>query len=395
MMRLRGAPALLLLLALSSAQQTPLALFHFDPKTHPTSRCLDGSVAGFYYRASPTNSSSWVVFLQGGGSCATFADCSSRAKTALGSSTKWAPTFTDFDNLLSSDPSVNPAFATAHHVFLPYCTGDVHIGAQTAPLNASWPFFFSGHHNVAALLAEFASPAGRLGGAFAAARSLLLSGSSAGGMGTFLNAEFVKAGLPKAVDLRLAPQGGWFFPDVTLYPVWASGGNVPVWEALEGVSALWAPWITPACAAAFNTSYCISVGNMFRFVTSPAFVAENLVDSNQVFVQLLAPAAGPRLPAFLAYFHAAMAASLTQVRAAKGSGLWAPGCVAHTENLRFSANGTLVEGVSYKNALARWAAGGAVELEDMCADPLPCNPTCPAKSALQEGERWEGPLLTK
>ena len=371
--------SLILYLITAVAAQGPLALHLFDPSVSPNARCLDSSLAGYYYRPSATNSSSWVVFLQGGGACATFADCSARAKTGLGSSTNWAATFVDDDNLLSPDPTVNPAFFASHHVYLPYCTGDVHIGSRTEPLNTSWPFYFSGHHNVAALLAAFGT---ELGGAFSGARSLLLAGSSAGGMGAFLNAEFVKARLPAGV--ALAPQGGWFFPEVTLYPVWAAAGNTPVWEALQGVAELYSPWTIPACGAKFNASFCLSVGNAFPYITSPAFVAENLVDSNQVFVQLLAPKAGPRVPAFLAYFHAAMVASLEQVRA-RGApwGLWAPGCVAHTENLRFERNGTRVAGVSYQEALAKWAAGGAVALEDACADPLPCNPSCPKHWAKQ------------
>lgn len=385
------AIALSFLLA-SATAQAPLALHLFDPAASPSARCLDGSRAGYYYRASPSNSSKWVVFLQGGGSCATYADCLARAASDLGSSKRWAPTFVDADNLLSVDPTVNPAFSEAHHVFLPYCTGDVHIGSRVAPLNASWPFYFSGHHNVLALLRALTG-GGPLGGAFSAAASLLLAGSSAGGMGTLLNAEAVKAGLPASVALSLAPQGGWFFPEVSPYPIWAAGGNAPVWAVLEGVAALWAPWVVPACAAQFNASYCLSVGNMYRFVTSPAFVAENLVDSNQVFVELQAPASGPRVPAFVAYFHAAMAASLKQVRAA-ASGLWAPACIAHTENLNFRGNGTTVEGWSYRDALAKWAAGGgAVVLEDTCADPLPCNPTCPKRSLLPAA--GEGPLVPR
>jgi hypothetical protein len=44
-----------------------------------------------------------------------------------------------------------------------------------APLNASWPFYFSGHHNVLALLRALTG-GGPLGGAFSAAASLLLAG---------------------------------------------------------------------------------------------------------------------------------------------------------------------------------------------------------------------------
>ena len=42
--------------------------------------CLDGSMAGYYFNAAPGGSSdSWVIFMQGGGACATQADCDQRA----------------------------------------------------------------------------------------------------------------------------------------------------------------------------------------------------------------------------------------------------------------------------------------------------------------------------
>ena len=50
-------------------------------------KCLDGSPAGYY--VDGTASSKWVFWLEGGGACFTEADCEQRARTALGSSTKW------------------------------------------------------------------------------------------------------------------------------------------------------------------------------------------------------------------------------------------------------------------------------------------------------------------
>jgi hypothetical protein len=38
----------------------------------------------------------------------------------------------DSTNVLSNQQTVNPDFFDANHVFIPYCTGDVHGGTQSA-----------------------------------------------------------------------------------------------------------------------------------------------------------------------------------------------------------------------------------------------------------------------
>ena len=375
--------ACLCLAAAAPAPAPPPLALHL--LADPAARCLDGSSSGYYYRASPSNSTVWVVYLQGGGACYSYADCLARAGTDLGSSARWAPALALQDNVLSSDPAVNPTFASAHHVYSPYCGGDVHSGTRTGPLNATWPFHFAGHLTVAAVLDALAQ--GRHAAAFQGAQEVLVSGSSAGGLGTFYNADYIAARLGGGVRVRAAPQGGWFFPDVELFQAWQANGGAggpAIWRTLGFTRQLYAGYAVPACAAAFNGSFCASVTNLFPFLTVPTFVAENLVDSQQVYDELLAPAAAPQLPAFLAYFHAAMRAALAQVRPSAGHAVWAPGCFEHTANLRFAAgneNVTLVQGVSFRDALTSWWVGGSLPrvLEDACKDPVgtQCNPTCP------------------
>ena len=350
--------------------------------------CLDGSPAGYYAAASPSNTSTqWVIYFEGGGACYSLASCAARAKTALGSSTAWPPTFSQDDNVLSFDAAVNPTFFDAHKVYIPYCTGDGNGGTRSAPLNASWPFFFSGHKNVVAIVRELAVAhfgGGGAAGGGAAAR-VLVTGSSAGGFGTLLNADFIADALGAAAVVTAAPQGGWFFPPVSFFPVWAAGGSTPVWATLSFVAELWATFASPECVAAHNASFCTSADNYARYVRTPLFIAENLVDSNQIFSELLAPPASPRLPAFEAVYHTAMRSSLRAAVASRPDwAVWAPACVAHTENLRFYdqavANGTVVADVTFRDALTAWwsgAAGTPRVLMDDCADPLPCNPTCP------------------
>ena len=360
------------LLALSAS--LPLNLI----KLPSPASCLDGSPAGYYYR--PGNSSVWVVYLEGGGACYSYADCLARSRTTLGSSTAWSPTFSQADNLLSDSPAVNPVFHAAHAVYIPYCTGDAHTGTRAGPLNSSWPFHFSGHLNLAAVLDALlaGSP---VHAEFGAATEVLLAGSSAGGLGTLHNADYLASRVPAGVRVRAAPQGGWFFPAVQVFAAWSANAQQPIWQTLAFVNHLYAGYTNPACVAQHNVSYCFTVDHVFAFSRVPTFVAENLVDSNQVFAELLAPTHSPRLPQFLAYFHSAMLTSLAQVQAAGGHGVWAPGCLAHTENLNFAANGTLVQRHAYVEALNAWWLGGSSIpsiLVDSCTDPVPCNPSCPA-----------------
>ena len=67
-----------------------LTLFPNDGPTDPA--CLDGSKYGVYFRKSPSASTKWTIFLQGGGWCYNERDCLERSKTSIGSSVHWQQT---------------------------------------------------------------------------------------------------------------------------------------------------------------------------------------------------------------------------------------------------------------------------------------------------------------
>merc|ERR1719491_815779 len=101
---------------------------------------MDGSMAGYYYGPPSSGSSTlWVIFLQGGGACSTEQACETwaDAKGGRGGSGIWKPTRQQ-GGTLSPDPAQNPDFHDAHHVYVPYCTGDTHAGQVTAPTEAQW-----------------------------------------------------------------------------------------------------------------------------------------------------------------------------------------------------------------------------------------------------------------
>ncbi len=281
--------------------------------------------------------------------------------------------------MLSSDPAVNPDFFDAHHVYIPYCTGDFHSGTRSGALNSTWPFSFSGHLNVGVIVNALVTAHAT---SLSAADTLLVSGSSAGGIGAFLNVDYIASLLPASVSVRAAPQGGWFFPPVTVFADWAAGQYVPTWQVFGfAISALYAGYTPPACVQEHNESFCGSVDNYAPYIKSPAFVGENLVDSQQVFSELLAPPTSPLLPAFKSYYRKLMNASLYEKVASRaGWGAWAPGCFDHTDDIKLAdpsvSNGTTIAGMSYRDALSQWVAGKKTFIIDSCSGQVPCNPTC-------------------
>ena len=126
------------------------------------SNCLDGTLAGYYHRASSNSSSTlWVFFLQGGGACFDEASCTARAKTHLGTSKGWAESEQPSHPVLSSNVTENPVFADANVVFVPYCTGDVHAGQRANASAATWGLYFSGHRNLDAIVSHLKQVRGR------------------------------------------------------------------------------------------------------------------------------------------------------------------------------------------------------------------------------------------
>ena len=89
------------------------------------------------------------------------------------------------DNNVLAAGDFNP-FSTWNAVYLPYCSGDTHMGLQTRPGILSDGLQFSGHLIVEAMVDHLVNTTN-----FANATDVLLSGGSAGGIGTFHNADWM------------------------------------------------------------------------------------------------------------------------------------------------------------------------------------------------------------
>ena len=271
-----------------------LRLFSEEQAEAFGARCLDGSPSGYYYRAG-SQRDSFVIMLAGGGLCTSAADCKKRSTGPLGTSTKWAPNVTGSNVFGTVD---NP-FGDWNHVFVPYGSGDTYVGTQRE--NNSIGLFFAGHNTLEAVVSDL-----RNRSRFNAARRVLLSGRSAGGIGVFQNADWLGEQLDLSrVTYKATPQCGGFFTNamLKLMPRYSSGilngssggggGDgvdaaalmsdylVSLYGGTEGPGAVHLDRSCTAAKAPLTKHTCWSAAVHYPHISTPLLVAQNRYDAFQ------------------------------------------------------------------------------------------------------------------
>ena len=217
----------------------PLTLLPQAPGDPEAPATLDGSPYGLYHKPSRSGKSTkWTISIEGGGWCYNEAECYSRSKTALGTSTAWpatmpfslAPFGVHFREWEMG--CMNAANGTldmdCNAVYLPYGDGASFAGYRAEP----WPvravpcgteahgpcgnesggvgrLWFRGIKNLDASI-DWALRHG-----LADATEVVVTGVSAGGLSTFLHVDRIAQRVRKAsrvarVEVRGAPVVGYF-----------------------------------------------------------------------------------------------------------------------------------------------------------------------------------------
>jgi hypothetical protein len=176
--------------------------------------------------------------------------------------------------LFDEDPSVNPFFHDFNKVFVQYCDGASYSGDLAAPVHVNGTtLYFRGHRVLTQIFAHLRAHFG-----MDAATEVLLSGCSAGGLATYLHADYVATLLPPTVKRYKAAAVSGFFLNhtnvdgVPVYPLQMV--NVfHMQNATNGVNA--------QCVAANPTSpaRCIFAENTYPFIQTPFFVANSMYDA--------------------------------------------------------------------------------------------------------------------
>ena len=372
-------------------------------------RCLDGSPAGLYFRASRSGSSRFVLYLEGGSDCADGERCAAVLAAGRGTDAGLPPTLAQYfggkwDGAALIDPSAdaNPDFHDANVAYLPYCTADFHAGTRTAPVNGS--YWFTGHHVVAAavdfMLANGLAPTReQQQQQQQQAPLLVLAGGSSGGMGTIRNADAVRAQVQRAApaaQFAAVPLGGFYF----YQRPYTGKGSAPVgmdfsaagFELAYPVHAAFVPQrcarAQPSAAQAWR---CSQANVSLPFLASRVFAAEALTDrvvtTNHAGLPTLTRAIMRRnasdddpLLAYVARYTGWMRDALRTHFAGGAAppserGLFAPACYDHTTFP--TLGGPQIAGRSFLQVLHQWLftadnnSSAGVQLMDSCT-PLLC-----------------------
>ena len=160
----------------------------------PESQCDDGTPTGFAVNRHDPGAAGddLFIFFQGGGACWDYTTC-----FALNTSThgpigraQWdalEPTLpAPFDRTRASNP-----FRDATMVFIPYCTGDLHVGDNVVTYPQGFTTYHKGRPNTIAYLSRIAST-------WTNPTRVIYSGSSAGGYGATLSYDLARRTFPAA-----------------------------------------------------------------------------------------------------------------------------------------------------------------------------------------------------
>mmetsp|Transcript_15068 Transcript_15068/g.36909 ORF Transcript_15068/g.36909 Transcript_15068/m.36909 type:complete len:421 (+) Transcript_15068:27-1289(+) len=263
----------LLLLAAPAAARDPemyLNMLEEDRAQRHNAYCLDGTLPGFYYGPAATESknTSWIVHLEGGGYCRNVTECLDRTNEDSGSSKNW-PYLWDMAGGMSTDLSVNPAFADFHHIFIPYCDGFFYAGDRPGSLKTQGKeLFFRGRPILKAVLDQIDD----IG--LAKADEIVLTGCSAGSLAAYLHGDYIGSRYPNA-KYGVAPVSGFFpeLPSVT--------GSMDVWDTIEkAATELFQIDLSGGgCMDATNDSvYCVIPNNSYAYMNSPIFAINSAID---------------------------------------------------------------------------------------------------------------------
>lgn len=210
--------------------------------------CANGTSTGLGVNPAPADGGDVVLYLAGGGACWDAASCYV-VKSAWNVDLGYGPAQFASERfrsipLFDRRNMANP-FAGAHFVFVPYCTGDLHIGTATKRHTAGVDTHHVGAKNLDAFLA-------RLGPTFASARRVFVIGTSAGGFGGQMNAWRFAAAFPSAEVHVLADSAALVMPAGSRWSEWVTA---------------WEPQAPPGCATCGDgpepwlTSARLALGN--------------------------------------------------------------------------------------------------------------------------------------
>ena len=256
--------------------------------TKLNARCLDGTRGGFYHRAhrGAAARTKWKLHFMGGGWCWDGPSCLSRASNGqvLGSSTSWTKKLSNLDGnssavsgLMAAGPR-NP-FGDWNMVFLNYCDGSSQTSDRDEPLIVNGTAV---HMRGRALLDAHLLELERRFAFLSTATEVVVSGTSAGGMSSFMHSSFIKSQLATpGARLVAVPDAGWWWDHV------AAGSTERPWltnMAKKIVPSIWNATLRGGSGRCLLNppggvrAKCFTQPYAYVYLDVPTFVVQSLYD---------------------------------------------------------------------------------------------------------------------
>jgi Pectinacetylesterase len=192
----------------------------------PGGGCMCSDASEFSYFVRKANPAKVLFFMQGGGACFDVKGCGPGSTTFTRTVTETAAKVTNGKGIFDIANPKNP-FADYSMVYVPYCTGDVHLGNLKKDYGDGVVIEHKGSVNARAALAGMAKM-------FPDATNVVISGASAGAVPAPLYAGEAADSYPKA-KITVFADGAGGYPDVPglnkfiLTDTWGGYDSVPKW----------------------------------------------------------------------------------------------------------------------------------------------------------------------
>ena len=384
----------LIILASTPLSESTIYLTLLDEK-YDEARCMDGTKSGYYYQASSQSSESkkWVLYLFGGGECDNMYSCQYQLNTSLGSSNYFAANYSSSSGwyLASDYCPYNPGFCNWNHVGVPYCSQDLHSGRVTVPTEDTWGLYFSGHIILKSILDDL-----DLLYNFNEATEIVVTGASAGGIGVWMNVDYIQERYPNARVTAATIAGYYFY--ATYYDGvnhTDPGGMADFRESgIKSAYKLYDAYVDESCKKALedkklDPSACMLSNNSFPYIEVDSFAIQAQTDQTVLTGHDCFPQDymfEPPEQQFMAEFSKNMSVALEPLLSKKGrrfiekkrTGAFSAACYIHGG---FSNKQPLINGINYNQAFTNFYFNytsldeSFYKLEDTCG--VMCNPTCP------------------
>ena len=214
----------------------------------PDTSCADGSPVNYLERVADPRKV--VLYFEGGGACFSAATCAFDGPDTsyVPSSEFTAESMAERGGVFDFENPENP-LADYSFVYVPYCTGDGHLGSKTTRYADDLTVEHRGYDDSLAALDHLVAT-------YPDVAELVVTGVSAGSIPTPLYAGLAADRLPEARIVTLGDGSGAYPSDPVLNALigslWGTAEAIPDWPETEGISVR--EWGIPICIATLGST---------------------------------------------------------------------------------------------------------------------------------------------